>query len=185
MSPRPQRVMPADLVRALRHARRVELAAHGHTQRSHAIAACRSLMRAAVEAGWQAEEIAAAVGMAGGTVRKRVAADRARRHHAPTGLEIPAPPPPPAKPWDFLTIPVTDRDLLTLREAVAFAGCSTYTLRSWWRAGLLPNTQSVNQTRHAYSKADLQRVLAAPAYNNRGHRHAAVRAAIDQPSARP
>jgi hypothetical protein len=33
-------------------------------------------MRPTVDTGWQADEIASAVGMAGGTDRKRVAADR-------------------------------------------------------------------------------------------------------------
>jgi MerR HTH family regulatory protein len=177
VSRRRQRVMPLELVRALRRARRVELAAHGRA-RAHAHATCRALMRAAVDAGWQAEEIAHVVAMAGGTVRQRVATDRARHPQTPTGFDVPAAPMPPARPWDFITTPAADRDLLTRREALTFAGCSPDTLRSWWRAGLLPNTRQVNQTRRAYSRTDLQRILDVLAYHNRGHDHTAIHAAI-------
>ena len=64
------------------------------------------------------------------------------------------------------------REWLTFGEALDFAGVSHYTLQRWREARLLPDT-----VRNLYH-SDVERVLAPPSYNSRGHRHAAVRAVI-------
>ena len=171
--------MPPELVHVLRTARRLEGMAATQAQRRAAIRATLVLLRACADAGWRGFELADLAGLAAPAVRQRVSAARRRGDHL-TGLHIPEPLV-ARRPLALLATPVEQREWLRIDEAARLARVSRATLRSWRRAGLLPNTHWVTARYPLGLRADLLRVLRAPRDRyGRGVDHQAVRVLLDQ-----
>jgi hypothetical protein len=102
---------------------------------------------------------------------------RARNENPVLALDLPMRPR-AVDPLDVLRLPVGERQWLSMFEAMIYAKISFHTLRAWRRAGLLPRTRWPRPRFALFHKADLDRVLAAPGYNGRGHRCTAAHAAI-------
>jgi hypothetical protein len=51
-------------------------------------------------------------------------------------------------------------------------------LRQWRLSSLLPNTKVISRANLRYSRANLERIIAAPRYNNMGVSRKAVRGMI-------
>lgn len=167
------RPLPSDLESALKRTMRVERAAATREQWLNAVRATTGLVRAAQAAGWTCADLAPALGMKVKTLRRRVTRVP---HDAAGGIEVtPAPPPaghaaPP--------LPPEQREWLTSTQARELAGAiSPLTLAQWHHAGLLPRTRTdAPGNGYLYSRADIERVLAAPR-NGRG----VVRSAVLRP----
>lgn len=171
------RRLPRELRDALHRLAALEAAADTHAQRRAAMAASTRLVLAARVRGWTVTELAADLNVEPATLRRRVRLARARGER-PAAVNVPDPPPRYTGPLAVLRVPAQEREWLRFSEAVAFAGVSPETVRSWRRAGLLPNCRQVNPHFHLYLRADLRRVLAAPRYNRHGASHQAVRESI-------
>ena len=172
------RTLPPDLVKQLGAARRLEQLADGLGRKRDAITATGSLMLAAVEAGWTRTEIGRVLGMNHQTVAARVRTARELYGDATPALVVDAPLGPPPDPLAVLRRPVAEREWLGLREAAAFAGCHTYTIRNWRVGGLLPNTEHPSPKMYLFLRADLRRVMRAPRYKGQGVNYEALRAEI-------
>jgi hypothetical protein len=167
------RTLPDAVVDLLRDARAAELAVLGRLEQYRAtVRAHKPLFAAIAAAGWTYVEMAAVLDITPQAVGLRV------RGTAPQpGLNIPAPPEPPARP----PAPGSDIDRtvwLTSAEARSMAGICVATLMLWRRAGLLPRTTPQTKTNYWYHRGDLERILAAPRYRHGGVDSSAVLQAI-------
>ncbi|WP_375491976.1 hypothetical protein [uncultured Jatrophihabitans sp.] len=170
--------MPDALAQVLRIVSELERVSHNTAQWHRTIRANSRLMLAAVNAGWQVTEIAAAMGLERHAASKRVQA--ARREYGSAelvGVDVPQAPPPQRtvkpSPLEILHTPVETRDWLSAPEAMALAVISFGALTAWRKHGLLPNTRWLNPTQALYARGDLELVMAAPR-TGRGVDHAAV-----------
>lgn len=152
----------------LQRVRTVEQCAATPEQRRRAAAGSAVLFAAARLAGWESTEIAKVVGLTPSGVRLRTGAVPTE---AAAGLAVPPRPPRRAPKLD-------PAEWLTARRAVAYTGIAPRTLGLWRDAGLLPNTIRVSRSTMRYLRADLDLIMAAPKYHNRGVDYAAVRRAI-------
>jgi hypothetical protein len=179
MPRRRPRAIPAELAHALRTVRALEADAATTAQRQAAIRATAQLLLASVQAGWRTHELAPVVGLNPPAARQRVQA--ARRRGDQLGIAIPQPPQPRRPLAGLVAVPAEQREWLRSDEACAYARISRATLRSWRRAGLLPNTDWHTPNHPVYLRADLLRVLHAPTTRHgRGVNHQALREMINR-----
>ncbi len=162
------RKLPGELAQALRLAHGVELAAGSWNQLTRARQGTAALLAAARAAGWSAAELGSVLGISRGAVQNRV--DRRRITTPWSGLNV-AVPTRIERPVPLRKVPVEQRDWLYAGEA---GGVARSTLEQWRRAGLLPATRQFSRAVFMYARSDVERVMAAPSYNNHGVDRATV-----------
>ncbi|WP_440306525.1 MerR family transcriptional regulator [Jatrophihabitans sp.] len=168
--------MPPELADAFARLRQLELLTDRRQHRQHAVRrASGRLLLACVLEGWRVTELLHPAGIGHRTANYRIA--EARQRGGQVGLMVPAPPSITRPVVARRVKPRRDPDWLTLGEAVRHTGAAGVTINVWDKRGLLPNTRRLTARHFLYSRADLDRITAAPR-TNRGVDRRALAASL-------